>query len=107
MVEDTCIHPWDYAVEPFRIAGGLYYVGNKYVSSHLIDTGDGLILLDTSFPQTVYLLLESIRRLGFYPADIHTILHCATGTMTISVAPGRLSNSPAQRLPWGKLMHSS
>ena len=75
MVEDICIHPWDYAVEPFQIAGGLYYVGNRDVSSHLIDTGDGLILLDTTFPQTVYLLLESIRRLGFDPTDIHTILH--------------------------------
>ena len=73
---DICIHPWDYAVEPFRIAGPLYYVGNRDVSSHLIDTGEGLILLYTAFPQTVYLLLESIRFLGFNPADIHTILHC-------------------------------
>lgn len=76
MTADICIHPWNYAVEPFRIAGPLYYVGNKDVSSHLIDTGDGLILLDTTFPQTVYLLTESIRRLGFDPADLHTILHC-------------------------------
>jgi len=76
VIEDICIHPWDYAIAPFRIAGPLYYVGNKNVSSHLIDTGEGLILLDTAFPQTVYLLLESIRRLGFDPADLHTILHC-------------------------------
>lgn len=73
---DMCVHPWAYYVEPFRIAGGLYYVGNRDVSSHLIDTGKGLILLDTTFPQTLYLLLESIRRLGFDPADLHTILHC-------------------------------
>jgi metallo-beta-lactamase class B len=70
------MHPWDYAVEPFCIAGNLYYVGNRDVSSHLIDTGAGLILLDTAFPQTVYLLLESIRRLGYDPDDLHTILHC-------------------------------
>ncbi|MFC1454432.1 MBL fold metallo-hydrolase [Verrucomicrobiota bacterium] len=75
MTADICIHPWDYAVEPFRIAGPLYYVGNKNVSSHLIDTGKGLILLDTTYPQTAYLLLESIRRLGFDPADLHTIIH--------------------------------
>ena len=75
MTEDICIHPWKYAVEPFRIAGPLYYVGNKKVSSHLIDTGSGLILLDTAFPQTVYLLLESIRQLGFDPGDIRLILH--------------------------------
>jgi len=70
------MHPWKYYVEPFRIAGNLYYVGNSDVSSHLIDTGQGLMLLDTAFPQTVYLLLESIRRLGFDPDDICLILHC-------------------------------
>ncbi len=76
MPRDICIHPWNYWVEAFRIAGNLYYVGNTYVSSHLIDTGEGLILLDTTFPQTAYLLLESIRRLGFDPDDIRYILHC-------------------------------
>ncbi len=76
MPADICIHPWKYYVEPFRIAGNLYYVGNSDVSSHLIDTGQGLILLDTAFPQTAYLLLESIRRLGFNPDDICYILHC-------------------------------
>jgi len=76
MPADICMHPWDYAVEPFRIAGNLYYVGNRDVSAHLIDTGQGLILLDTAFPQTVYLLLESIRRLGYDPQDIRAIVHC-------------------------------
>ena len=75
MPVEICTHPWKFRVEPFRIAGSLYYVGNRNVSSHLIDTGDGLLLLDTAFPQTVYLLLESIRRLGFNPDDIKTILH--------------------------------
>jgi len=72
---EVCTHPWKYSAEPFRIAGNLYYVGNKNVSSHLIDTGKGLILLDTAFPQTGYLLLESIRRLGFDPKDIAYIVH--------------------------------
>jgi metallo-beta-lactamase class B len=72
---DICIHPWRYRVQPFRIVNNLYYVGNSNVSSHLIDTGQGLILLDTTFPQTVYLVLESIRRLGFNPDDIRYVLH--------------------------------
>ena len=76
MPADICMHPWKHYVQPFRIAGNLYYVGNHDVSSHLINTGQGLILLDTAFPQTVYLLLESIRRLGFDPDDIRLILHC-------------------------------
>jgi len=76
MPVDICIHPWKYYVEPFCIVENLYYVGNSDVSSHLIDTSQGLILLDTGFPQTVYLLLESIRRLGFNPDEIRYILHC-------------------------------
>ena len=67
--------PWLYDVEPFHIVDNLYYVGNSSVSSHLIDTGDGLLLLDTTYPQTGYLLIESIRKLGFDPADIRWILH--------------------------------
>lgn len=70
-----CTHPWEFACEPFRIAGDLYYVGNTNVSSHLIDTADGLVLIDTTYPQTVYLLLESIRKLGFDPKDLAAILH--------------------------------
>lgn len=67
--------PWRYDVDPFWIADNLYYVGNTSVSVHLIDTGDGLLLLDTAYTQTAYLLLESIRKLGFDPADIRWILH--------------------------------
>jgi len=76
MPVEMCTYPWKYYIEPFRIAGNLYYVGNADVSSHLIDTGEGLILLDTTFPQTLYLLLDSIRRLGFDPDDLRYILHC-------------------------------
>jgi metallo-beta-lactamase class B len=67
--------PWEYYAKPFKIADGLYYVGNKYVSMHLIDTGDGLVLLDTAFPHTLYQLLENIRILGFSPYDIKHIIH--------------------------------
>ena len=31
---------------PFKLAGNIYYVGTVPQSSHLIDTGDGLILID-------------------------------------------------------------
>jgi metallo-beta-lactamase class B len=75
MPYEVCTNPWEWAVAPFNIMGDLYYVGNRCVSSHLIDTGEGLILIDTAFPQTLYLLLESIRRLGFNPDDIAYVLH--------------------------------
>ncbi len=75
MVHDLCMHPWKYRVAPFRIAGNLYYVGNSDVSSFLIDTGEGLLLIDTAFPQTCYLVVESIWRLGFDPQNVRYILH--------------------------------
>lgn len=61
--------------EPFQIFGNLYFVGTREVSSHLIDTGDGLILLDTSYPQTVDVMIENIKQLGFALQDIKILLH--------------------------------
>lgn len=60
--------------KPFRIAGNLYYVGNVWCSSHLIDTGKGLILLDTPcLPELAY-LINSIWILGYNPQDIKYIV---------------------------------
>lgn len=68
----SCI--WDTYMPPFRILENLYFVGTKPASAHLIDTGEGLILLDTGYPQTLYLILDSIRELGFSPYDIKYVL---------------------------------
>lgn len=73
--EDYYRHPEKYALPPFKIAGNLYYVGDKKVCSHLIDTGDGLVLFDTGFQHTIHLLVQSIWELGFNPADIKYIIH--------------------------------
>lgn len=73
--EDFYRHPEKYRVEPFRIYGNLYYVGNKSVGSHLIDTGAGLILIDTTYPTTVAMLIQSIWELGFDPREIRCIIH--------------------------------
>lgn len=67
--------PWEYETRPFQIVEGVYYVGNKNVSSHLFDTGEGLLLLDTTYGETAYLLFESIRELGFHPRDVRWIVH--------------------------------
>ncbi len=53
----------------------LYFVGTKEASSHLIDTGDGLILIDTGFEETADVILESMAELGFDPKDVKLILH--------------------------------
>jgi len=54
------MRPWEGYMEPFRIFGNLYFVGTTFVSSHVIDTGDGLILLDSNYPQCTYLVTEGI-----------------------------------------------
>ena len=62
-------------MEPFRIVDDVYYVGDKKVCIHLIDTGDGLILLDSGYFGTTHLLVDSIWRLGFDPANVRWIIH--------------------------------
>lgn len=63
------------AIEPFKIIGNVYFVGTYPASSHLIDTGDGLILIDTGYSDTLFLLINSIYKLGFTPYDIKYIIH--------------------------------
>ena len=66
--------PWEGAFPPFRIFGNLYFVGSQPASVHLIDTGDGLIMLDTGYQQELYLTIDNIYRLGFDPRNIKLIL---------------------------------
>lgn len=61
-------------VEPFRIFDNVYYVGMRFVSVYLIDTGDGLILIDALFDPHVERLLDNIRTLGFEPQDVRYVL---------------------------------
>ena len=64
-----------FAAEPFRIFGPLYYVGDKKVCVHLIDTGEGLVLIDSGYTHTIHLLVDSIWRQGFDPKQIRYIVH--------------------------------
>lgn len=60
---------------PFRIAGKLYYVGNQKDSSHLIDTGDGLILIDTPRdPYSAETIRSSMEELGFSVSQLKYII---------------------------------
>jgi metallo-beta-lactamase family protein len=66
-------NPWILYHEPFQVTDNIYFVGNTYVSTYLIDTGDGLILIDPAFKESVYLVFDGIRKLGFHPEDIKHI----------------------------------
>lgn len=69
-----CERPWEVSVEPFEVAERTYFVGNLWVGAYLIESSDGLILIDTTMQPQVYLVFENIRKLGFDPADIRFIL---------------------------------
>ncbi len=58
---------------PFQIFDNAYYVGLQTVCAYLIDTGEGLVLIDSTFPDTGDAVLDNIRTLGFNPEDIEYI----------------------------------
>lgn len=62
-------------LEAFRMCDRLYFVGSKKVSVHLIDTQEGLVLIDTGYPDMYALIVDNIRAMGFDPRDICAIFH--------------------------------
>lgn len=60
--------------EPFKIFDNLYYVGMNWVAAYVLETSDGLILIDTLYGDYVDHLLDSMKKLGLDPKDIKYIL---------------------------------
>ena len=71
---DSASRDWNRPVAPFRIAGNLYYVGAKDVSSFLLTSDSGHILVDAGFAETAPQILANIERLGFRPRDVKVLL---------------------------------
>ena len=65
---------WNEPVEPFRIAGNVYYVGAREVTSYLIATPAGHVLIDSGFAETAPQVLANVRTLGFEPKDVKWLL---------------------------------
>lgn len=61
-------------VKPFKIFDNVYYVGIDWVSAYLIDTGEGLVLIDSLYGKWVPQLVTNIRSLGFAPSDIKYVI---------------------------------
>ena len=107
-------------VPPRRLVGNIYYVGASGVSSFLITTPVGHILLDTGFEDTVPIITRGVTQLGFKVEDIKLILgshahidHAGgharmkqlTGARVVaSVADARVLESGGMEdfLPWPK-----
>src|SRR5688500_12014303 len=61
-------------VEPFKIIGNIYYVGASDVTSFLITTPNGHILIDAGFEETVPQIKANVAKLGFKLEDIRVLL---------------------------------
>jgi metallo-beta-lactamase class B len=70
---DSCAG-WNAVQEPFRVFGNTYYVGVAGLSSLLVTSDKGLILLDGGLPQSAPLIDANIRKLGFRTEDIRLIV---------------------------------
>ena len=66
--------PWTQYQPPFKVIENVYCVGTNWVSAYLIDTPDGLILIDCMYREVLYLLIDAIRAMGFDPHDIKHLL---------------------------------
>lgn len=66
---------WLVPQKPVKVFGNTYFVGSKGLSQALIDTGDGLILIDGALPQSVAETEANIARLGFRIQDVRFILN--------------------------------
>lgn len=66
---------WNQPQVPFKIYGNTYYVGTIGLSSILIASDNGLILLDGDLPQSAPLIDANIRSLGFRTEDIRLIVN--------------------------------
>lgn len=75
LMERVCNRPWEAYLEPIKMGPKVWYIsGNDWVAAYLIDTGDGLILIDTAMQESLYLLVENVHKLGYEMTDIKKIL---------------------------------
>jgi putative endopeptidase len=64
----------DEAFPPHQVYGNLYYVGSKNISSYLVATDDGHIIINSGFEETVPLIRASVQALGFKMKDVKILL---------------------------------
>jgi len=61
--------------EPFRIAGNLYYVGTKEMTSFLLTSSQGHVLIDGGYPGNTDMIIKNIGILGFKITDVKILLN--------------------------------
>ena len=69
---------WNEEQAPFRIYGNTYYVGPRGLSSVLITSPQGHVLIDGALPQSAPLIAKHVEQLGFKMTDVKIILNSHT-----------------------------
>lgn len=72
--KDSVSRSWNQPVEPFRIIGNVYYVGASDITSFLITTPKGHIVIDGGFEETAPMIERNIETLGFKVMDVRILL---------------------------------
>jgi metallo-beta-lactamase class B len=72
---DQTSRSWNQPVKPYRIIGNIWYVGASGVTSFLITTPEGHILLDSGLPETVPQIRQNVAQLGFKLTDIKILIN--------------------------------
>lgn len=62
------------AFPPHKIIGNLYYVGTRTLSSFLVATPQGHILIDSTYERNVPTIRKSVEQLGFKFSDLKILL---------------------------------
>lgn len=66
---------WNQPATPHQVIGPVYFIGTTALASFLITTRSGHILLDPGFEESVPLIKNSMRALGFKYEDIKVLLN--------------------------------
>lgn len=66
---------WVEQIEPFRVIGPIYFVGTKGLSSFLIASDQGHIVIDAGLPQNADQIAGNIETLGFRVEDVRILLN--------------------------------
>ncbi|MFZ0733506.1 MAG: subclass B3 metallo-beta-lactamase [Candidatus Sulfotelmatobacter sp.] len=93
---------WNRPQKPFRIFGNTYYVGPHGLSSILITSSAGNILIDAGLPESAEPIAANIRSLGFRVEDIKIILnsHVHFDHAGGIAALQRMSGARVMASPW-------
>lgn len=66
---------WNTPYEPFHVIDNVYYVGTASVSSWLITTPKGHMVIDGVMPQSAPQIISNIHKLGFEIRDVKWLLN--------------------------------